>query len=157
MKLKVVILASLLMVLSFVLPVRAETSSIYLNEDSSEIEELGQPIKTYFLTVLPQGTKREVKIDPPATKIVVSSQSGDTAIRCGDGVSSYSCLPGKRIELVYDYATPAVKFWGENQSDMQVRLQIEVYEVSSNSESLEAGESLGVFGCFQHIISILTK
>ncbi|AHJ31556.1 hypothetical protein NSP_52680 [Nodularia spumigena CCY9414] len=75
------------MILSFVLPIKADTSSSYVNENSSEIQELGQPIKTYFLTVLPEGTKREVKIDPPATKIVVTSQSGDTGIRCGDGVS----------------------------------------------------------------------
>ncbi|WP_414548078.1 hypothetical protein [Anabaena sp. CCY 0017] len=143
------------MVFSFILPINADNSSPYVNENGSEIQELRQPIKTYFLTVLPEGTKREVKINPPATKIVVTSQSGDTGIRCGDGFSSYSCLPGKRIELIYDSATPVVKFWGENQSDIQVRLQIEVYEVSAEMQNSKPDESLGLLSCLRHTISAL--
>ncbi|MDJ0901498.1 MAG: hypothetical protein QNJ55_22085 [Xenococcus sp. MO_188.B8] len=96
--------------------------------DSLIAEESVQPVKTYYLTVLGQG-RRELKIDPPATKIVVTSQSGDTTIRCGDEQNVYTCSPGRRLELEYGVSAPVVKFWGENLSDIQVRLQIDVYQI----------------------------
>ncbi len=90
-------------------------------------EQLIQPVATYHLSVL-GGARGEVKINPPATKIVVTSQSGDITIRCGDEQNAYSCSPGKRLELEYEVTAPVVKFWGENLSDTQVRLQIDVYQ-----------------------------
>ena len=90
-------------------------------------EQLVKPLATYHLSVL-AGGRGELTLDPPATKIVVTSQSGDTTIRCGDEQNAYSCSPGKRLELEYENATPVVKFWGENLSDTQVRLQIDVYQ-----------------------------
>ena len=90
-------------------------------------ETLVQPQKTYHLLVLAEA-RGEVTIDPPATKIVVTSQSGDITIRCGDEQNAYSCSPGKRLELEYEATTPLVKFWGENLSNTQVRLQIDVYQ-----------------------------
>ncbi len=91
-------------------------------------EQLVQPVETYHLSVL-AGARGEIIIEPPATKIVVTSQSGDTTIRCGDEQNAYSCSPGKRLELEYEDARPVVKFWGENLSDTQVRLQIDVYQI----------------------------
>ncbi len=91
------------------------------------IEKLVQPVATYYLSVL-AGGRGEVKINPPATKIVITSQSGDTTILCGDEQNIYSCSPGKRLELEYEVTKPVVKFWGENFSDTQVRLQIDVYQ-----------------------------
>ena len=90
-------------------------------------EQLVQPQETYHLLVL-AGARGEVKINPPATKIVVTSQSGDTIIRCGDEQNTYTCSPGKRLELEYEVTAPVVKFWGENLTDTQVRLQIDVYQ-----------------------------
>ncbi len=90
-------------------------------------EQLVHPLETYHLLVL-AGARAEMIIDPPATKIVITSQSGDTIIRCGDEQNAYSCSPGKRLELKYEDARPVVKFWGENLTDTQVRLQIEVYQ-----------------------------
>ena len=97
-------------------------------EDSSLSTEAVKPLKNYFLTLLSDGSRREIKIDPPATRIEVISESGDTAVRCGDGFQNYSCIPGKRLELVYDRDAPIEKFWGENQSENQVRLRIEIYQ-----------------------------
>lgn len=90
-------------------------------------ETLTQPIETYHLSFPGEG-RREIKINPPATKIVVTSQSGDTIILCGDGQNAYSCAPGKRLELEYEATKPVAKFWGENLNDTQVRLQIDVYK-----------------------------
>lgn len=99
--------------------------------NSPIIEESVKPVKTYYLTVLGHG-RWELQIAPPATKIVVTSQSGDTTIRCGDEQDIYTCSPGKRLELEYDLATPVTSFWGQNLSDIQVRLQIDVYQVVPN-------------------------
>ena len=88
-------------------------------------------MKTYYLTVFIQ-TRGELKIDPPATKIVVISQSGDTTIRCGDEQDIDTCSPGKKLDLEYDITTPVVSFWGQNLSDIQVRLQIDVYQTVPN-------------------------
>lgn len=88
-----------------------------------------QPIKTYFLGVLPALGRQSVKINPPAIDIAVTSQSGDTTVRCGDAANTYSCSPGKRLELVYKSAEPLTKFWGENTTEIPVRLQIDVYQV----------------------------
>ncbi len=98
-------------------------------------ETLVQPQKTYHLLVLAEA-RGEVTINPPATKIVVTSQSGDITIRCGDEQNAYSCSPGKRLELEYEATTPLVKFWGENLSNTQVRLQIDVYQTVPVDNSL---------------------
>ena len=98
-------------------------------------ETLVQPQKTYHLLVLAEA-RGEVTINPPATKIVVTSQSGDITIRCGDEQNAYSCSPGKRLELEYEDTTPLVKFWGENLSHTQVRLQIDVYQTVPMDNSL---------------------
>ena len=96
--------------------------------NSPIIEESVKPVKTYYLTVLGYG-RGELQIAPPATKIEVTSQSGDTTIRCGDEQNVYICSPGKRLKLEYDIDTPLAKFWGENLNDIQVRLQIDVYQI----------------------------
>ncbi len=102
--------------------------------NSSIVEESIKPVKTYYLTVLGQG-RAELNLDPPATKIEVTSQSGDTTIRCGDEQNVYTCSPGKRLELEYNVATPIAQFWAENLSDIQVRLQIDVYQVVPEQNS----------------------
>ena len=53
-------------------------------QDSSLSQEIVKPLKNYFLILLPDGSRQEVKIDPPATRIEVISESGDTIVRCGD-------------------------------------------------------------------------
>ena len=118
------------MLLWFVLPVGVDSSLIVIAQGENETAKLEQPLKTYFFTILPQVSRQKLELKPPATRIVVTSRSGDTAILCGDGFSSYSCLPGKPLELIYEPDTPVNQFWGENKSEMQVQLKIDVYEVS---------------------------
>ncbi len=129
-------IASVLVCLWFGLipPTVINTEIVLENINSQATEQLIQPVETYHLSVL-AGGRGEIKIDPPATMIVITSQSGDTTIRCGDEQNAYSCSPGKRLELKYDITAPVVKFWGENLSDTQVRLQIDVYQTVSLPES----------------------
>ena len=108
-------------------PAIINTEVVGEETNSQVTEELIQPVRTYHLSVL-AGGKGEITINPPATKIVVTSQSGDTTIRCGDEQNAYSCSPGKRLELEYEDNAPILKFWGENLSETQVRLQIDVYQ-----------------------------
>ncbi len=141
---KVLIIASLLMLLWFVVPVGVDSSLLAIAQGEKETAKLEQPIKTYFLTILPQVSRQKIDLNPPATRIVVTSRSGDTAIVCGDGVSSYSCLPGKPLKLVYEPDTPVKIFWGKNQSEMKVQLKIDVYEVSPQEQDSEQGETIPI-------------
>ncbi len=116
-------------------------SQLIDEEDNGLSIEAVKPLKSYFLTLLPDGARQEIKINPPATRIAIISESGDTAVRCGDGFQNYSCIPGKRLELVYDRDTPIEKFWGENQSKNQVRLRIEVYQQIQSTDDTEEPNS----------------
>ncbi len=138
---KVLIITLLLMLLWFFVPVGFDSSLLAVNQGESETQKLAQPIKTYFLRILPQASRQKLDLNPPATRIVVTSHSGDTAIVCGDGIRSYSCVPGKPLKLVYEPDTPVKQFWGENQnqSEIQVQLRIDVYEVPSQEQDSEQG------------------
>ncbi|MEM8778028.1 MAG: hypothetical protein AAGF26_03975 [Cyanobacteria bacterium P01_G01_bin.49] len=89
-----------------------------------------QPLKTYNLSVLAEGSKQGVKIDPPATKMTVKVEIGQGSIRCGDANQTYNCAPGKPINISYEPSEAVSQFWGENQSEHQYRLRIDVYEVA---------------------------
>ncbi len=142
MKLRILILAVFLALVWFVAPVRAEDISTsgdmadnvrqVVRPSEVETEEKpqkqAQPLKTYFLQALPGGTRRSVKLSPPATRLVVSSQSGDTAIRFGDGVRNYSAKPGNPQPIEAEPDTPIEKIWAENPTEKQVRLRIDVYQ-----------------------------
>lgn len=111
----------------FIAPAIINVEPLGEEMNSPITEILVKPMETYYLSI-PGESRREIKIDPPAIKIAVTSQSGDTIIRCGDEQNAYSCSPGKRLELEYEVAAPITKFWGENLNTTQVRLQIEVYQ-----------------------------
>lgn len=127
MNLKFILTAILMICLCFPLPVVAET--IPAKETSS-------PNQTYFLIALPHGSRQSVKLDPPATRLVISSHSGDTSVRCGEGIRSYTCSPGKRLELTAENSSPIKQIWAENSHETQVRLKIEVLETLNASEDL---------------------
>ena len=141
-------LASILVCLwfCFIYPAVIDAEPVREDINSQVTEQLNQPVETYHLSVL-AGGKGEIKINPPATKIVVTSQSGDTTIRCGDEQNAYSCSPGKRLELEYADNTPILKFWGENLSDTQVRLQIDVYQTVPVPESPTENEQTDLGNC----------
>ena len=122
---------TLLVIFWSTVPATAASFPLETLAENQPTEALTQPIKTYYLNVLPEVGRREVKFDLPATNIAVISQSGDTAVRCGDAINSYSCSPGKRLELRYDSTVPLTKFWAENTTETPVRLQIDVLEGKS--------------------------
>ena len=127
---KIIVAIALIFLLWSTVPTTTASSPLEPEVENQPTEAVTQPVKTYYLNVLPEAGRREVKLDPPATNVAVTSQSGDTTVRCGDATNSYSCSPGKRLELMYDSAMPLVKFWAENTTEIPVRLQIDVYEVA---------------------------
>lgn len=90
--------------------------------------ERPKPLKTYFLSVPPEGVLYRVNFKPPAAKISVASQSGDTIVRCGDNVKAYRCQPGNTLKISYDPETAIETFWVQNTSEVNVVVRIEVYE-----------------------------
>ena len=120
---------ALLVLVWLTMPGTAASSSLETSTENQPTKTVVQPLKTYYLNVLPEAGRREVKLDFPAYNIAVISQSGDTTVRCGDAINNYSCSPGKRLELKYE-AAPLKKFWAENTTETPVRLQIDVYEVA---------------------------
>jgi len=137
----------------FLSPAAIDAEPVKEEINSQVTEQSTQPVDTYHLSVL-AGGRGEVKINPPATKIVVTSQSGDTTIRCGDEQNAYSCSPGKRLELEYEDARPVVKFWGENLSDTQVRLQIDVYQTVPVPESPVENEPTDSENCRSQLLQM---
>ena len=87
MRVKIFIIISLLLLFWFAGPVRADSFLGSATEGSKLAGESIQKGKTYLLTLLPGGGRLTLKINPPATKIIVTSQSGDTAVRCGGSPS----------------------------------------------------------------------
>lgn len=134
MKAKIIVAISLLVLFWSAVATTAASSPLEALVENQPTETVTKPIKTYYLNVLPEAGRREVKFDLPATNIAITSQSGDTTVRCGDAINSYSCSPGKRLELRYDAAVPLIKFWAENTTETPVRLKIDVYEVATEEE-----------------------
>lgn len=79
-----ILLITLLGLLAAFVSIKEEYFSVPIKEISQKTSQPNQPLKVYFLSVLPEGSKRQVTINPPATKLIVTFQSGDSAIRCGD-------------------------------------------------------------------------
>jgi hypothetical protein len=113
-------------------------------EDSSPPTVEQNDGKTYFLTAIPNGSRRSVKLDPPAKRLVITSGSGDTAVRCGNRFQSYNCSPGKRLELKAENQ-PIQLIWAENGNAKQVRLRIDVLEEFDPTEDVALVR--GLAGC----------
>jgi hypothetical protein len=151
-KLRILILAAFLVLIWFVAPVRAENTSSsegiadniqevappLKTETKKKSRKQAQPLKTYFLEALPGGTRRSIKLSPPATRLVVSSESGDTAIRFGDGVRNYSAKPGNPQPIEAEPDAPIEKIWAENPTEKRVRLRIDVYQALTPASEEEA-------------------
>ncbi|MGF1514964.1 MAG: hypothetical protein ACFB5Z_14890 [Elainellaceae cyanobacterium] len=90
--------------------------------------------KTYFLPVMAGSSRRQITLKPPATKLVVTFESGDAAIRCGISskgsprLQAYSCALGKPLTIERDPDSAITRFWAENLSTVtDVRLRLESY------------------------------
>lgn len=143
MRLTILVMTALFVVVCSVTPVWAENTTAIRNT-GGESQELLQksPLKTYFLRVLAGGSRQFVKLNPPATRIIVFSQSGNKAVRCGDSVRIYNCLPGNPLKISVDPEKPIEKFWAENSHEEPMRLRIDVYEtLAADLESKTEDES----------------
>ncbi|MGB7444872.1 MAG: hypothetical protein WA919_27705 [Coleofasciculaceae cyanobacterium] len=129
MKLGIFFFAACLTIFYLIAPVQAE-NTLSLENTGSASQQKPQPLKTYVLTVLPEGSRQKIKLQPPATKLVVNAQSGDTAVLCGDGRQKYTCKSGNPLQI--DSEEPIKQFWAENTSQQQVQLRINIYEVSDS-------------------------
>lgn len=103
----------------------------------TEEKTVTEPVKTYNLGILAESSRQKVKIDPPATKLIVKVEVGEGSIRCGDTNQTYNCAPGKPLTLSYEPSEAINQFWGENHSDVKYRLRIDVYEVAEVEQELE--------------------
>ena len=77
---------------------------------------------------MPGEARRYVNFKPPALKIVVFSQLGATAVRCGYSTHHYTCVPGDPQEINGDRENPIEQLWVENPHDQHMRLRVNVYE-----------------------------
>ncbi len=110
-----------------------------------ETARLPKP-KTYFLQVMAGSPKRQITLDPPATKLVVTVEAGEAALRCGvdskgpvkgNGqkpapknrrLQAYSCVLGKPLTIERDSDNAIGRFWVQDLSDVSdVRLRLESY------------------------------
>ncbi len=138
----ILILLLLVLLINFGIPTQAKADNLSEGETISQLEEEKHSLTTYPLTVLSQGSRQSVKIDPPALKMTVTVNSGESAIRCGDDFRSYSCVLGKPLELSYETTEPNSKFWAENNTEHQVKLMIKVEEIfMSDNENEIDGEA----------------
>lgn len=105
--------------------------------DSAQPEQPAEPSKTYFLSLASENARRRVNLDPPATRLSITSESGDTAVQCGDGGKTYSCVPGSSLKIQHDADDPISYIWAQNSSANRVRLRIDVYETISLLDALQ--------------------
>lgn len=97
-------------------------------QHSDEQHSDGQPLKTYSLTLIPDNPRQQITLDPPATRIKVTMELGNSAVRCGDRLDSYRTLPGKPLTIERDADTAMTQFWAQNSGGGDARLRIEVME-----------------------------
>jgi hypothetical protein len=108
--------------------IQTPSSSASTSESSELSPSSGEPLKTYFLTLAAENSRRRVNLDPPATRVLITSESGDTAVACGDGTKTYSCVPGKSLEITHELDAPIDYIWAQNSGMTHVRLRIDVYQ-----------------------------
>ncbi|MFP5274225.1 hypothetical protein [Coleofasciculus sp.] len=133
-KLRLFIL-TLLFLICCCLPAQAENLPALDHSGVETQQPIQSPLKSYFLNVLAGGSRRSIKLDSPATRLIIYSQQGEMPIRCGDGMKTYDCIPGNPLKIQVDPATPIEKFWAENLYEKPVRLRIDVLEEASSQEA----------------------
>lgn len=90
------------------------------------------PLKTYSLPLITTASKQQIQIDPPATRLVITTKPGDVSVHCGDSNRNhYRCIAGKPLEIIYDPPQPISYFWAYSEHNEHVALKIDVYELYS--------------------------
>lgn len=94
--------------------------------------------KTYFLQVAAGSIKRQITLDPPATKLIVTVESGNALVRCGvrganpadNHPQTYTCTSGKPLIIERDPDQAIEHFWAQDLSEINdVQLRLESYSV----------------------------
>ncbi|MEQ8970978.1 MAG: hypothetical protein RIE73_11350 [Coleofasciculus sp. C1-SOL-03] len=142
---KIILLSLTLLFLIFGFsPAQAENLPT-LAQNGVEVQQLSKsplkPLKSYFLNVLGGGSRQSIKLDSPATRLIIYVQRGEKPIRCGDCTKTYNCIPGKPLKINVDPATPIKKIWAENRYEKLVRLRLDVLEEVSNPEPESRNQS----------------
>lgn len=123
-------------------PLPASTTSAASKSSADPEKQPSSPadsakVKTYFLQVMAGSSRRQIILDPPATKLVVTFESGNAAVRCGvgpkgmakgDRSQSYTCILGKPLTIERDPDNAITRFWAQDLSDVSdVRLRLKSY------------------------------
>ena len=87
-----------------------------------------QPLKTYARTILPEIPEQAIKLDPPATELVVNIKTGDVVVPCGNRERVYTCVSGKPVKITAQPETPMKQLWVQNPFGQMIQLSINVYE-----------------------------
>ena len=92
-----------------------------------------QPVKTYVRTILPEIPEQVIRLNPPATQLVVNIKTGDVVVPCGNQRQVYTCVSGKPVKITSEPDTPIQKLWIQNPMNQMIQLTINVYEQSETS------------------------
>ncbi|MGB3494059.1 MAG: hypothetical protein WBA57_15115 [Elainellaceae cyanobacterium] len=97
-------------------------------DEAKQAADSDKPLKTYFLSLISNNPRQQIKLDPPATQIKVSVSGDINSVRCSDGVQTYNCIPGKPLIITHDGENPITEFWAQNSGGGTARISLEVYQ-----------------------------
>jgi hypothetical protein len=97
---------------------------------STSDQQQPQPVKTYVRTILPEIPEQVIKLNPPATQLVVNIRTGDIVVPCGNKQQVYTCVSGKPVKITSEAETPIQQLWVQNPRNQMIQLTINVYEQS---------------------------
>ncbi|EAW37031.1 hypothetical protein [Lyngbya sp. PCC 8106] len=108
---------------------------------STSEQQQPQPVKTYVRTILPEIPEQVIKLNPPATQLVVNIRTGDIVVPCGNKQQVYTCVSGKPVKITSESETPMQQLWVQNPLHKMIQLTINVYEQSEILTPSETTES----------------
>ncbi|ERT08367.1 hypothetical protein M595_1667 [Lyngbya aestuarii BL J] len=108
---------------------------------STSEQQQPKPVKTYVRTILPEIPEQVIKLNPPATQLVVNIRTGDIVVPCGNKQQVYTCVSGKPVKITSEPETPMQKLWVQNPLHKMIQLTINVYEQSEILTPSETTES----------------
>ncbi len=95
--------------------------------ESAQNLDSTKPLKTYFLNLISDHPRQQLKIEPPARQIKISVSGGANSVQCGDGEQTYTCASGKPIVITHEKDTLITQFWAQNSGGGTSRIRISVY------------------------------
>ncbi|MDY7020533.1 MAG: hypothetical protein SWJ54_04105 [Cyanobacteriota bacterium] len=113
--------------LFFLVSPLALAHSLSIVTATSEIQT-SQPVKTYVRSILPEIPEQIIKLNPPATQLVVNIKTGDVIVPCGNQEKVYTCFSGKPIEITSEPDMPIRQVWIQNPRNQMIQLTISVYK-----------------------------